>query len=105
MAPGSNHVSAILSEVFKYVRIHPNFASRPVLCEKMFLCCFSLKARRKDLTNRHESQPPPSPPPSVPPNDVKRILAVFLPCSTECPYLAYPNSTFYWDGRLRRQRR
>ena len=39
---------------------------------------FSLKARRKDLINRHESLPPPHPPsPSVPPNDVKRILAGF----------------------------
>ena len=37
---------------------------------------FSLKPRRKDLTNRHESLPPP-PSPSVPPNDVKRILAGF----------------------------
>ena len=42
MAPGKNHVTAILTEIFKYVRIHPNFASQPVWCEKMFLCCFSL---------------------------------------------------------------
>ena len=75
MAPGNNRLSTISSEIFKYVRIHPNFVSRPVLREKMFLCCFSLKAERKDLTNRHESLPPP--PPSVPPNDVKRILAGF----------------------------
>ena len=39
-APGNNHVTAILSEIFKYARIQPNFASRPVSCEKMFLCCF-----------------------------------------------------------------
>ena len=39
MAPGNNHVTSISSEIFKYVRIHPNFASRPVSCEKMFLCC------------------------------------------------------------------
>ena len=44
MAPGKNHVTAILTEIIKYVRIHPNFASRPVWFEKMFLCCFSLKA-------------------------------------------------------------
>ena len=81
-------------------------ASRPVLCEKMFLCCFSLKAGRKDLTNRHKSlppapttPPPPQPPPSVPPNDVKRILVLsFLRCSTECPYLVYPNSAFFQEG-------
>ena len=48
-------------EIFKYVRIHPNFASRPVWSEKMFLCCFFLKAGRKDLTNRPEVlSPPPS---------------------------------------------
>ena len=52
MALGKNHVTAISTEIFKYVRIHPNFASRPVWCEKMYLCCFSLKAGRKDLTNR-----------------------------------------------------
>ena len=65
MAPGKNHVTAMSTEIFKYVRIHPNFASRPVWCEKMFLCCFSLKAGRKDLTNRPEVlfQPPPPPPP------------------------------------------
>ena len=54
MAPGKNHVTAISTEIFKYVRIHPNFASRPVWCEKMFLCCFSLKAGVKDLTNRRK---------------------------------------------------
>ena len=71
MALGKNHITAILTEIFKYVRIHPNFASRPVWLEKMFLCCFFLKAGRKYLTNRPEvlfqhPQPPPSPPP--PPN-------------------------------------
>ena len=39
MAPGENHVTAISTEIFKYVRIPPNFASRPVWFEKMFLCC------------------------------------------------------------------
>ena len=90
MAPGNNHVSATTSEIFKYVRIHPNFASQPVLCEKMFLCCFSLKAQRKDMTNRHES-------PSVPPNDVKRILAVFC-CVAQSPYLVYQNSALFQEG-------
>ena len=52
MAPGKNHVTAISTEIVRYVRIHPNFTSRPVWCEKMFLCCFSLKVGRKDLTNR-----------------------------------------------------
>ena len=41
MAPGKNHVAAISTEIFKYVRIHPNFASGPVWFEKMFLCFFS----------------------------------------------------------------
>ena len=72
MALGNNRVSAISSEI-KYVRIHPNFTSRPVLREKMFLCCFSPKSREKNLTNRHKTLPPPS----VPLNDVKGILAVF----------------------------
>ena len=39
-APGNNHVSAISTEIFKYVRIHPNFTSRTVWCEKFFLSCF-----------------------------------------------------------------
>ena len=39
-APGNNHVSAISTEIFKYVRIHPNFTSRTVWCEKIFLSCF-----------------------------------------------------------------
>ena len=71
MAPGKNRVTAISSEIFKYVKIHPNFASRPVRCEKMFLCCFSLKAGRKDLTNRPKVLSPHPPPPSC-----------FLPGST-----------------------
>ena len=49
MAPGNNRVSFISSEIFKYVRIHPNFTSRPVLCEKMFLCCFFPKSKEKRL--------------------------------------------------------
>ena len=73
-------VPYIPSEVCKYFRIHPNSASRPVWCEKMFLCCcfFPPKPPRKDLTNRHKSLPPP-PPPSypVPLIDVKTVLAVF----------------------------
>ena len=56
MALGNNHLSAILTEIFKYVRIHPNFASQPVWFEKMFLC-FSLKAGRKDLKNRSKVLP------------------------------------------------
>ena len=66
MALGKNHVTGILTEIFKYVRIHPNFASGPVWCEKMFLCCFSLKAGRKDLTNRLKVLSPPPPPPPLP---------------------------------------
>ena len=69
MAPGKRHITAISTEIFEYVRIHPNFASRPVLCEKMFLCCFSLKAGRKDLTDRPKVLSP------HPPH-------CFLPCST-----------------------
>ena len=66
MAPGKNHVTAISTETFKYVRIHPNFASRPVWFEKMFLCCFFLKTGREDLTTRPEVlfQTPPPPPPN-----------------------------------------
>ena len=69
MALGNNHVTAISTEIFKYVRIHPNFGSRPVGFEKMFLCCFSLKAGRKDLTNRLKvlsPHPPPPPPTPLP---------------------------------------
>ena len=52
MAPDNNHVTAIFNEIFQYVRIHTNFGSQSVWFEKMFLCCFSLKAGRNDLTNR-----------------------------------------------------
>ena len=48
-APGNNHVTAISSVIFKYVRIQPNFASRPVSCEKTFLCCFFPQRREKRL--------------------------------------------------------
>ena len=58
MALGKNHVTAISTEICKYVTIHPNFASRPVWFEKMFLCCFFLKAGRKDLTNRPKGLSP-----------------------------------------------
>ena len=87
MAPGNNHVTAISTEIFKYVRIHPNFASRPVWCEKMFLCCFSLKAGRKDLTNRPKvlSSHPPSPPHPT----------VFCHVAQGFSYLVYPNSAFF----------
>ena len=99
MAPGNNHVTSIPGEIFKYVRIQPNFASRPVLCEKLFLCRFFPKSTEKRLDKQaRKSTPTPTPPPYVPLNDVKRILAVFLPCSTECPYLVYPNSTFFEEG-------
>ena len=83
MAPGKNHVTAISTEIFKYVRIHPNFASRPVWCEKMFLCCFSLKVGRKDLTNRPKvlsSHPHPT---------------VFCRVARGFSYLVYPNSAFF----------
>ena len=77
MAPGKNHVlvTAISTEIFKYVRIHPNFASWPVWCEKMFLCCFFQKAGRKTWQTglKFSLSPPPPPPPPTP---------LFLPCST-----------------------
>ena len=52
--------------------------SQADLCDVKRCSCvfFSVKAGRKDLTNRHKSQPPP-PSPSVRPNDIKRILAGF----------------------------
>ena len=85
MAPGKNHVTAISTEILKYVRIHPNFASQPVWCEKMFLCCFSLKAGRKDLTSRPKVlSTHPLPPPHC-----------FLPCSTGFSYLVHPNSAIF----------
>ena len=71
------------TETFKYVRIHPNFASRPVWCEKMFLCYFSLKAGRKDLTNRPKVlSPHPHP-------------TVFWHVAQGFSYLVYPNSAFF----------
>ena len=87
MAPGKNHVTAISTEIFKYVRIQPNFTSWPVWCEKMFLCCFSLKAGRKDLTNRPKvlSLPPPPPPPHF----------FFCRVAQGFSYLVYPNSAFF----------
>ena len=81
MAPSKNHVTAISTETFKYVRIHPNFASRPVWCEKMFLCYFSLKAGRKDLTNR--------------PKVLSPHPTVFCRVARGFSYLVYPNSAFF----------
>ena len=72
MAPGNNRVSAISSEIFKYVRIHPNFASRPVLSENMFLCCFFPK-NQGEKTWQTGTKAYPHLPPSVPPNDVQGI--------------------------------
>ena len=87
-APGNNHISAISTEIFKYVRIHPNFTSQPVWCEKMFLSCFSLKVGRKDLTNRPKVLSP-HPPPPPPPNCsflLKKcwiwIHKIWTPCAT-----------------------
>ena len=54
-----------LAESWLYVRIHPNFASPPVWSEKMFLCCFPLKAGKKDLTDRPKVLSPPPPPPNT----------------------------------------
>ena len=60
-----------------YVRIHPHFASWPVLCEKMFLCCFlPTREGEKDLAKRPKVpsphlHPPPLPPPLLlPPEKV-----------------------------------
>ena len=85
MVPGKNH----FWNFQVHVRIHPNFASRPVWCEKMFLCCFSLKAGRKDLTKRSKvlslQSPPPPPPHST----------VFCRVTRGSSYLVYPNSAFF----------
>ena len=59
---------------------------------------FFPKSSEKRLDKQAQKFTPP-PPPSVPPNDVKRILAVFLLCSTGFPYLVYPNSAFFSGGR------
>ena len=93
MAPGKNRVTVIWTEIFKYVRIHPNFASRPVWCEKMFLSCFFPKTTEKRLDKQAQKFTP-TPPPSVPQNDVKRILAVFCSVARGFSYLVYPNSAF-----------
>ena len=81
MAPGNNRVGAISSEILKYVRIHPNFANRPVWCEKMFLCYCRLKAGKKDVTNRpkvlsphpRKRTTPPHPPLLLPPEKVLNL--------------------------------
>ena len=73
MALGNNLAGALA-----YVKINPNFASRPALCEKMFLCCFFSLQAGSGTQARKSTPPHPTPPPSVPPNDVKRILAVFF---------------------------
>ena len=46
-----SHTSDIKFRIFKYVRIHPNFTSRPESWAKVFTGCFSLQAGRKDLTH------------------------------------------------------
>ena len=100
MAPGNNRVSAISSDKFSSMPESTQTLQADLCYVKRCSCVvFFLKPQRKDLTNRHESLPPPPPPsPSVPPNNVKRILAVFLPCSTWYAYLVYPNSAFFQEG-------
>ena len=76
---------------FQVCQIHPNFASRPVSCEKMLLCYFfSLKAGRKDLTNRPKvlSSPPPPPPPTPHCSSLLKkcwiwIHKIWTPCATQ----------------------
>ena len=78
MAPGKNHVNTTSTEIFKYVRIHPNFASRPVWCEKMFLCCFFTRTTE----NRLDKQAQKSTPSLCAPEWCWKNLSSFLPCST-----------------------
>ena len=87
MAPANNHVTAISTEIFKYVRIHPDFASRPVWFEKMFLCFFPLKAGRKD-THHQKGQ----------------VFHEFLPRIIGCPtlhlYLIYDCVLWNLQGKI-----
>ena len=61
MALGNNHVGAISTEIFKYARIYPNFANRPVWFEKIVPVLFSPKRRKKRLDKQAQSSlsPPP----------------------------------------------
>ena len=79
MTPGKNHVNAISTEIFKYVRIHPNFASRPVWREKMFLCCFFPKSRKTWQTGLKFSFIPPPPPPPHTHTHTRRPLNCSFP--------------------------
>ena len=72
MAPGNNPFSAISSDIFKYVRIHPNFTRQPVWCEKIFLCCFFFESREKRLHKQAYSSLSPSPPHPPCPSLLKR---------------------------------
>ena len=65
MAPGKNHITAISTEIVKYVRIHPNFTSRPV----WFSCVvFSQKQEErldKQVRSSLSTTTPPPPPPQL----------------------------------------
>ena len=61
---------------WKYVRMHLNFASWPVLCEKMFLCWF--------FHPFTPSTPPPPPPPHRPPPETTIwIHDIWTPCADQ----------------------
>ena len=79
-----------VQEIFKYVRIHPNFTSQLVLCKKMFLCCFFPKTTEKRLGKQAQKSAPL--PPQCPP-----LCSLDTLCCTGCPYLVHPNSAFFQE--------
>ena len=76
----------------------PIYATNQTAVQR-FLTTKSFGAAKRYSTHRHESQPPRDPPSSLcTPEWCQKNLSSCLPCSTECPYLVHPNSSFFQEG-------
>ena len=62
MVLGNSSVQVRFVLNFQVCQNPPKLGADPVLWEKMFLCCFSLQAGRKDLHTGLKFHPPPPPP-------------------------------------------
>ena len=105
MAAGNNRIIAISSEIL-WMSESTQTLQADLWCEKMFLCCFSLRAWRKDLTNMPKVLFPHPPPPPNPhcSSLLKKcwvcIHEIWTPCATRQKTANIPLTSFGGtDGR------